>query len=156
MTPPGIGENGAPLSRSQTLGGFAPWNPPSQKLLRALRSVHPKTYLWSSPPDQHFAEGDWRAESSLFQGENFRRDRAKIEKLKRFVADRGHAAAQLAVAWMLSNPAVDVAIVGARRMDHIEGSAPAAEFDLSEEDLQEIEYIMQGAVPVGGPSPEGM
>jgi aryl-alcohol dehydrogenase-like predicted oxidoreductase len=43
-----------------------------------------------------------------------------------------------------------------RRPDHIQGTAPAAEFDLSEEDLREIENIMQGAVPVGGPSPEGM
>jgi aryl-alcohol dehydrogenase-like predicted oxidoreductase len=49
---------------------------------------------------------------------------------------------------------VDVAIVGARRPDQIEGTAPAAEFDLSDEDLKEIENIMQGAVQVGGPSPD--
>src|SRR5215207_4214273 len=155
MTPPGIGENGTPLSRPQALGGFAPWNLPSRKLLRALRSVHPTTYLWRSPPDQQSRRATG-AESSLFQGESFRRDLAKIEELKRFAADRGHAVAQLAVAWTLSNPAFDVAIVGARRPDHIQGTAPAAEFDLSEEDLREIENIMQGAVPVGGPSPEGM
>ena len=96
------------------------------------------------------------AKSGLFQGENFRRDLAKVEEVKRFAADRGHTVAQLAVAWTLSNPAVDVAIVGARRPDQIEGTAPATEFDLSEEDLREIENITQGAVPVGGPSPEGM
>ena len=107
-------------------------------------------------PDQHFAEGDWRAHSGLFQGESFRSDLAKVEELERFAADRGHTVAQLAVAWTLSNPAVDVAIVGARRPAHIEGTAPAAEFDLSAEDLREIDNIMQGAVPVGGPSPEGM
>jgi aryl-alcohol dehydrogenase-like predicted oxidoreductase len=107
-------------------------------------------------PDQHFAEGDWRAHGDLFQGEGFRHDLEKVEELKRFAADRGHTVAQLAVAWTLANPAVDVAIVGARRPDHIEGTAPAAEFDLAEEDLREIENIMQGAVPVGGPSPEGM
>jgi diketogulonate reductase-like aldo/keto reductase len=43
-----------------------------------------------------------------------------------------------------------------RRPDHIQGTAPAAEFDPSEEDLREIDNIMQGAVAVGGPSPEGM
>lgn len=107
-------------------------------------------------PDQHFAEGDWRAHSGLFQGENFRRDLEKVEELKRFAADRGHTVVQLAVAWTLAHPAVDVARVGARRPDHIQGTAPAAEFDLSEEDLREIEHIMQGAVAVGGPSPEGM
>jgi aryl-alcohol dehydrogenase-like predicted oxidoreductase len=107
-------------------------------------------------PDQHFVDGDWRAKSGLFQGENFRRDLEKVEERGRFAADRGHTVAQLAVAWTLSNPAVDVAIVGARRPGHIEGTAPAVEFDLSEEDLREIDDIMQGAVAVGGPSPEGM
>jgi aryl-alcohol dehydrogenase-like predicted oxidoreductase len=107
-------------------------------------------------PKVPFAEGDWRAKSGLFQGENFRRDLEKVEELGRFAADRGHTVAQLAVAWTLSNPAVDVAIVGARRPSHIEGTAPAAEFDLSEEDVREIDNIMQGAVPVRGPSPEGM
>jgi hypothetical protein len=44
---------------------------------------------------------------------------------------------------------------GARRPDHIEGTAPIAEFDLSEDDLSVIHNeIMQGAVVVGGPSPE--
>jgi aryl-alcohol dehydrogenase-like predicted oxidoreductase len=107
-------------------------------------------------PDQHFVEGDWRAHSALFQGAKFRCDLAKVEELKRFAADRGHTVAQLAVFWTLSIPAVDVAIVGARRPDHFQGTAPAAEFDPSEENLREIENIMQGAVPVGGPSPEGM
>jgi len=107
-------------------------------------------------PDQRFAEGDWRAHSGLFQGDNFRRDLQKVEELERFADDRGHTVAQLAVAWTLSNPAVDVAIVGARRPDHIEGTAPAADFDLSAEDLREIDNTMQGAVAVGGPSPEGM
>ena len=72
--------------------------------------------------------------------------------MKRFAEERNHTVAQLAVAWTLANPAVDVAIVGARRPAHIEGTVPAAEFDLSEDDLREIENIMQGAVMVGGPS----
>ncbi len=38
----------------------------------------------------------------------------------------------------------------------MEGTAPAAEFSLSEDDLREIENVMQGAVMVGGPSPEGV
>jgi len=38
----------------------------------------------------------------------------------------------------------------------LEGTAPAVEFDLSQDDLCEIEDIMQDAVMVGGPSPEGV
>jgi aryl-alcohol dehydrogenase-like predicted oxidoreductase len=105
--------------------------------------------------DQEFDEGDWRAGSELFQGENFQRNLETVEELKRFADERGHTVVELAIAWVLSNPAVDVAIVGGRRPDQIEGSAPAAEFDLSGEDLIEINDIMQGAVMVGGPTPEG-
>ena len=107
-------------------------------------------------PDQEFDEDDWRGQSDLFQGDNFRKNLEKVEELKKFAEERDHTVAQLAVAWTLANPAVDVAIVGARRPDHIEGTATAAEFDLSEDDLREIEDIMQGAVMVGGPSPEGV
>jgi hypothetical protein len=44
---------------------------------------------------------------------------------------------------------------GTRRPGYIEGTASAAEFDLSEDDLREIENIMQGTV-MGGPLPEGV
>jgi aryl-alcohol dehydrogenase-like predicted oxidoreductase len=67
---------------------------------------------------------------------------------------RGWTVAQLGVAWTLANPAVHVAIVGARRPDHIQGTAPAAEIELSEADLGEIEEIMGRMAPVGGPTPE--
>ena len=107
-------------------------------------------------PDQELAEDDWRSQSDLFRGENFQKNLEAVEELKRFAEERGHTIAQLAVAWTLSNPNVDVAIVGARRPDHIEGTAPAVEFDLSTEDLRQIENIMRGAVAVGGPSPEGV
>jgi aryl-alcohol dehydrogenase-like predicted oxidoreductase len=106
--------------------------------------------------DQEFDEDDWRASSDLFQGENFQRNLETVEKLQSFVEERGHTVVELAIAWTLANPAVDVAIVGARRPNQIEGSAPAADFDLSEDDLREIEDIMQGAVTVGGPTPEGV
>ncbi len=105
--------------------------------------------------DTHLDEDDWRNGSPLFQGENFRRNLETVEELKRFASDRNVTVPQLAIAWTLANPAVDVAIVGARRPDQIEGSAPASDIELSRDDLEEIERIMQGAVAVGGPSPEG-
>ena len=106
-------------------------------------------------PDTRLAGDDWRANSPLFRGENFRTNLEKVEGLKRFAEERGHTVAQLAVAWTLANPAVDCAIVGARRPGHIEGTAPAAQIDLSGDELREIKNIMGGAVMVGGPSPEG-
>jgi aryl-alcohol dehydrogenase-like predicted oxidoreductase len=68
--------------------------------------------------------------------------------------ERGLTVAQLAIAWTLANPAVDVAIVGARHPGHVEQSAPAGEAHLDEDSLARIDRIMAGAAAVGGPSPE--
>jgi aryl-alcohol dehydrogenase-like predicted oxidoreductase len=51
---------------------------------------------------------------------------------------------------------VDAAIVGARRAAHIEDSVGAAEIRLGEAELAEIDAIMDGAVAVGGPTPESV
>jgi aryl-alcohol dehydrogenase-like predicted oxidoreductase len=104
-----------------------------------------------------FADDDWRKGSPVFQGSDFRRNLEVVDQLKRFAADElGCSVAQLAVAWTLANPAVDVAIVGARHPDHIEDTLAAAELSLSEVDLEQIDRIMAGSVAVGGPFPEAM
>jgi hypothetical protein len=101
------------------------------------------------------ADDDWRAGSEIFQGENFRRNVEKVGELERLAEEHGWTVAQLAVAWTLAHPAVDVAIVGVRRPDHIEGTAAAGDIELSDDDLARIEQVMEGAVTVGGPNPEG-
>ena len=105
--------------------------------------------------DTTFPDDDWRSGSDLFRGDTFERNLQIVRELGRFAEERGHTVAQLAVAWTLANPAVHSAIVGARRPDHIEGTAPAGDLELSEDDVREIEEIMEGALAVGGPSPEG-
>jgi aryl-alcohol dehydrogenase-like predicted oxidoreductase len=101
-----------------------------------------------------FADDDWRSKSPLFQGDTFRRNRETVGDLERFARERGRTVSQLAIAWTLAHPAVDVAIVGARRASHIEDSVGAVDFRLSDADLQEIDRIMEGALTVAGPSPE--
>jgi aryl-alcohol dehydrogenase-like predicted oxidoreductase len=107
-------------------------------------------------PNTTFPADDWRSKSDLFQGETFRRNLTVVADLKRFAESRGYTVGQLAIAWTLANPAVDVAIVGARRPSHIEQAAPAAEIHLSRAELTEIDRITCSAVPVGGPAPELM
>jgi aryl-alcohol dehydrogenase-like predicted oxidoreductase len=104
--------------------------------------------------DTTFAADDWRSHSPLFQGEAFRRNLVKVRELERFAAERDHKVGQLAVAWVLANPAVDVAIVGSRQPRHIEGPVGALDLQLDAGDLAEIDRIMAGAVTAAGPSPE--
>jgi len=103
-----------------------------------------------------FPDGDWRATSSVFHGDAYRANLATVLALRIFAAHRDMTVSQLAIAWTLAHPAVEVAIVGARQAAHIEDSLRAAEIALSEPDLEEINTIMSTAVPVAGPSPEGM
>ena len=63
---------------------------------------------------------------------------------------------QLAVAWVIRNPAVNAAIVGARRASQLAALTRAASIQLSAADLDTIETILAGAAPVAGPAPEGM
>jgi aryl-alcohol dehydrogenase-like predicted oxidoreductase len=104
-----------------------------------------------------FADDDWRSDSPVFHGDAFRRNLDVVERLNRFATeDLGCSVAQLAVAWTLANPAVNVAIVGARHPNHIEDSLAAATLSLGTAELEQIDEIMADAVPVGGPSPEAM
>jgi aryl-alcohol dehydrogenase-like predicted oxidoreductase len=107
--------------------------------------------------DTSFADDDWRSGSPAFRGDAFSRNLEVVNQLKRFAAEQlGCSVAQLAVAWALANPAVSVAIVGARHPEHIEDSLAAAELSLSEAELEQIDLIMAGSVAIGGPSPEAM
>jgi aryl-alcohol dehydrogenase-like predicted oxidoreductase len=103
-----------------------------------------------------FGPDDWRARSPAFTGAGFARNLQVVAALRAFATRRGATIAQLAVAWVLAHPAVQVAIVGARTPAHLEESLGALDLTLSQADLAEIDHIMAAAVPVGGPTPEGM
>jgi aryl-alcohol dehydrogenase-like predicted oxidoreductase len=107
-------------------------------------------------PSTSFDADDWRGKSPDFTGETFRRNLAVVERLKGFARRRDLSLPQLAVAWTLANPAVQVAVVGARRPSQLDGTAPAADIELTQADLAEIDAILTDAVPVWGPHPEGM
>jgi aryl-alcohol dehydrogenase-like predicted oxidoreductase len=103
-----------------------------------------------------FASDDWRFHSAVFAGDSYRHNLAVVSTLDKFAADRGMTVSQLAIAWTLANPAVQVAIVGARQAHHVQDSLAAADLSLSKADLAAIDKIMASATPVAGPSPEGM
>jgi aryl-alcohol dehydrogenase-like predicted oxidoreductase len=107
-------------------------------------------------PHTVFAPDDWRSTSGVFSGESFGRNLATVWDLAAFAADYGLTVSQLAIAWTLANPAVQVAIVGARQTAHVQDSLAAAAVSLTDAELDEIDKIMTSATQVAGPSPEGM
>src|ERR671918_894838 len=103
-----------------------------------------------------FAEDDWRSSAPFFQGEDFHRNVRVVRELQSFASELGVSVSRLAIAWTLANPAVQVAIIGARHPGHIEDSVSAAALSLSEADLEQIDRIMAGSAPITGPHPEMM
>jgi aryl-alcohol dehydrogenase-like predicted oxidoreductase len=107
--------------------------------------------------ETEFDPADWRSKSSVFHGASFERNLRSVDLLRQLAeGELGITLPQLAVAWTLHNPAVDVAIVGTRDPAHVDEALVAADIVLDDEVMQRIDQIMIGAVPVGGPSPEGM
>jgi aryl-alcohol dehydrogenase-like predicted oxidoreductase len=107
-------------------------------------------------PETTFSSDDWRSGSAVFIGGSYRRNLATVRTLEKLAADRGITVSQLAIAWTLANPAVHVAIIGARQASHVEDSLGAAEVFLSDADLAEIDTIMASATPVAGPTPDSV
>jgi aryl-alcohol dehydrogenase-like predicted oxidoreductase len=82
---------------------------------------------------------DWRKGNSDFREPQLSRN-LKLVKLLRAIGNRhGCSPAEVAVAWVLRDPAVTGAIVGARRPDQVEGLVGAADFRLTSRELAEIE-----------------
>jgi aryl-alcohol dehydrogenase-like predicted oxidoreductase len=112
--------------------------------------------LLSGAIDEHttFPADDWRGQSDLFQGENLKRNVEAVRRLGELAHESGRKVSQLALAWVLANPAVHVAIVGTRNADHIAESIEATDIELSDSDLARIEEIVDQGVPIGGPTPD--
>jgi len=71
-------------------------------------------------PDTEFAEDDWRRSlqafgQPIFEGEHFARNLRIVDRLKKIAGDNGKTVAQLAIAWVLSERVVSVALCGARQ-----------------------------------------
>jgi len=103
--------------------------------------------------DTTFPEDDWRGQSDFFQGENLKRNVEVVRRLDELARESGRSVSQLALAWVLANPAVHVAIVGTRNADHIAESLEAADIELSDSELARIDEIADQGVPIGGPTP---
>jgi hypothetical protein len=106
--------------------------------------------------DTPFGPGDWRAKSPTFAGDVYRRNLAVVAQLAQAARDLGITLPQLATAWTLANPAVQVAIVGTRNPDHIDQALAAADIHLDQAVMSRIDHILQAATPVGGPTPESV
>ncbi len=77
--------------------------------------------------------------------------RPQIEQWEAFCADIGEHPADVALAWLLHQPAVTAPIVGPRTMEQFHGNLRSLEIKLSDEQLARLDEIWPGP---GGTAPE--
>lgn len=139
----GVEENGV-LEATRALGiGFVGYSP----LGRGFLSGEIKT------PDD-FEPTDSRRMFPRYQGENFYRNLALVEELKRLADAKGVTPAQLALAWVLAQGVV--AIPGTKRRRYLEANVAAAGIVLSESERAELEAIMPVGSAAGAAYPAGL
>jgi aryl-alcohol dehydrogenase-like predicted oxidoreductase len=86
---------------------------------------------------------DWRSRSPFFQEPQLSRNLAIVDGLRPIAARLGISVAQLALAWVLRDPAVTSAIAGARSATQIEETVQAGGVDLPQAAVDEIEQLLR-------------
>jgi aryl-alcohol dehydrogenase-like predicted oxidoreductase len=134
------------LEACERLGvGFVPYSPLGRGFLTgAIKTA------------DDFAADDYRRLNPRFQGENFTRNLALVEKVKALAADKGCSAAQLALAWVLAQGEHIVPIPGTRRLRNLEENLGALDVHLSADELAQIDAVFPAGVSAGARYPEGM
>ncbi len=83
--------------------------------------------------------------------EAIKKNRAKLEAYEDLCAQLGEEPAQVALAWLLSNPVVTAPIIGPRTTEQLDRTLRALEIPMSKEILEKLDEIFPGP---GGPAPE--
>ena len=88
-------------------------------------------------------DGDHRKTNPDFQEPQLTSALELVEKLKPIAKRNNRTMAQLAITWTLRRAEVTAAIVGARRPGQITETAPAGDWQLGTEDIEEIEELLR-------------
>lgn len=119
----------APTTQPRGIG-LVVWSPLAMGLLTGK-------YDDGIPADSRFAREEWARERMMTE-----ENAARVRRLKPIAERLGITRSQLALAWALRSPAVSSVITGATRPEQVEENVAAAEVELSEEDLAEIERAL--------------
>ena len=88
-------------------------------------------------------EDDWRKRDKDFQEPRLSRNLKLASLLQEIAFPYNRSTGEVAVAWTLGNPAVTGAIVGGRSPQQIDDIVGAAEFRLSDSELDQINKFLQ-------------
>jgi len=114
--------------------GTTPWSP-----LARGRLARPWTGIDQAPTERSKTDAFGR---SLY-AKSADVDRPVVERVHELAAERGVPAAQIAMAWLLRQPAVTSPIVGATKPHHLDDAIAAASLTLSDDEAKRLEELYQ-------------
>ncbi|MDW8279309.1 MAG: aldo/keto reductase [Anaerolineales bacterium] len=95
-----------------------------------------------------------KAQAGRRMGEHFEKEveknREKLEKYEALCRELGYPPGEVALAWLLHNPAVTAPIIGPRTIEQLESAVRATEIQLDAETLKKLDEIFPGP---GGEAP---
>ena len=106
-------------------------------------------------PGMSFPEEDWRSKGDvfglpLFADDNLTRNIDVALRLKELAQSFGRSLPQLALAWVLQNPLVSIALVGVLAPKEIESNVVAADWSLTPAECKDIDAILADAAGTVG------
>ncbi|KAF7590976.1 hypothetical protein BBP40_002170 [Aspergillus hancockii] len=110
---------------------------------------------YKSPDD--FAPDDFRRSSPKFQGENFYKNRAIVEEIKKIASKKGCSISQIALAWVAAQGMI--AIPGTTKAARLQSNWESRDIELTEDEKREMRKIVDAAKPHGnryGPAHQAM
>jgi aryl-alcohol dehydrogenase-like predicted oxidoreductase len=132
------------LATCRELGiGFVPYSP----LGRGFLTGQIKSFA-------DLAQDDWRRHSPRFQGENFDRNLALVDRIGEIASEKGVTKSQLALAWVLAQGDDIVPIFGTKRRSYLADNLGAVDVVLSPADLARIEVVAPKGAAAGERYPE--
>jgi aryl-alcohol dehydrogenase-like predicted oxidoreductase len=105
---------------------------------------------------EDFAADDYRRNTPRFQGENFAKNLAVVDAVRRFAREIGCTPSQLALAWVLAQGEDVVPIPGTKRRKYLEENVGALELRLTPPQLAELATVFPSGVAAGTRYPEAM
>src|SRR4029077_16762964 len=97
------------------------------------------------PDFASLADGDTRKRHPRFEGENFVKNRALVERVEAIAADKECTVGQLSLAWLLAQGPDVIPIPGTKRIERVEEDLGALDVQLNSAEIANIAE----AVPVG-------
>jgi aryl-alcohol dehydrogenase-like predicted oxidoreductase len=98
---------------------------------------------------EDLAADDYRRFSPRFQGENFQKNLALVEKIGQLAAEKGCTPSQLALAWVLAQGDNIFPIPGTKRISFLEENAGTLQVSLTTKELSAIDLIAPKGVAAG-------